>query len=506
MKKQPNQIRTSLTWVFKYKFDTNDYVKKFKTRLCFREDLQTTQQDTYAATLAAKTFRALMIISAAFDLDIWQYDAVNAFINSSIDEKLYSECPKEFIKPEYCWKLKKALYELKQAPILWYRIFTNALKELRLHSVSRINCLYVNRWMMLFFYVDDIVIICAKKNAKRKRIFEKALMKRFELRVLEELNWFLRIRVIRNREERKIWLCQDSYIAKMISKFNLRDAKCSKIPLSKLSRSDASSNHDKPNQQLIYAFQQRVESLNFAAIISRSDISFATVKLTQFLQRSSPDHLTMTDRMISYLNETKHLILKYSGRASKIFLCASDAAFADDEVTRRSSDEYLFQLYGGAIDWRTARQVTVITSSTKAKLLALTRTAREAMWWQRFFEAISFDSMKKLHIRCDNRQIIRILDKEMLKLDIKLKHIDIHRHWLKQEMQTNRISISWLLISKMSTDEFIKILSRQKHEKFIKQLHLADISNHLIKTVSVSAWYMQKLRKYVEWIDRCVEN
>jgi hypothetical protein len=73
-------------------------------------------------------------------------------------------------------------------------------------------------------------------------------------------------------------------------------------------------------------------------------------------------------------------------------------------------------------------------------------------------------------------------------------------------VQAGRISISWLLISKMSADGFIKIFSRQKHEKFIKQLHLADISNHLIKTVSVSAWYMQKLRKYVEWIDRCVEN
>jgi hypothetical protein len=36
--------------------------------------------------------------------------------------------------------------------------------------------------------------------------------------------------------------------------------------------------------------------------------------------------------------------------------------------------------------------------------------------------------MKKLHIRCDNRQILRVLKKEMLKFDIKLKHVDIHKH------------------------------------------------------------------------------
>ncbi len=34
-----NQSRIFLIWVFKYKFDINDYLKKFKTRLCVRNDL-----------------------------------------------------------------------------------------------------------------------------------------------------------------------------------------------------------------------------------------------------------------------------------------------------------------------------------------------------------------------------------------------------------------------------------------------------------------------------------
>ncbi len=67
-----NQSRISLIWVFKYKFNIDDYLKKFKTRLCVRNDLQSIDQNTYAAILAAKTFRALMIISTAFDLKIWQ--------------------------------------------------------------------------------------------------------------------------------------------------------------------------------------------------------------------------------------------------------------------------------------------------------------------------------------------------------------------------------------------------------------------------------------------------
>jgi hypothetical protein len=57
--------------MFKYKFNINDYLKKFKTRLCVKNDFQSIDQNTYAITLIVKTFRALMIISTVFDFEIW---------------------------------------------------------------------------------------------------------------------------------------------------------------------------------------------------------------------------------------------------------------------------------------------------------------------------------------------------------------------------------------------------------------------------------------------------
>jgi hypothetical protein len=70
IKKRSNQIKISLIWVFKYKFDTNEYVKKFKARLCFKNDLQMIHQNIYAITSIVKTFRTLMIIATTFDLNI----------------------------------------------------------------------------------------------------------------------------------------------------------------------------------------------------------------------------------------------------------------------------------------------------------------------------------------------------------------------------------------------------------------------------------------------------
>jgi hypothetical protein len=139
-----NQSRIFLIWMFKYKFDINDYLKKFKTRLCVKNDFQSIDQNMYAITLIVKTFRALMIISTVFNLEIWQYDAINVFINNEIDEELYNECSNEFSRFDYCWKLNKVLYELKQVSILWYQNLITILKNLELQSIWKINCLFVN--------------------------------------------------------------------------------------------------------------------------------------------------------------------------------------------------------------------------------------------------------------------------------------------------------------------------------------------------------------------------
>lgn len=102
------------TWVFTYKTDTDGYLTRFKARLCVRGDLQESiYEDTYAATLAAKVFRALAAVIAAFDLDVWQGDAVNAFANSLIDEIIYTMCPGGFTIKGKCLLLGRALYGLR---------------------------------------------------------------------------------------------------------------------------------------------------------------------------------------------------------------------------------------------------------------------------------------------------------------------------------------------------------------------------------------------------------
>lgn len=54
--------------------------------------------------------------------------------------------------------------------------------------VFDVNCLYANDWLILCFYVDDIVMLSIKSNADKFQKFEKKLLIKFQMRALGELN------------------------------------------------------------------------------------------------------------------------------------------------------------------------------------------------------------------------------------------------------------------------------------------------------------------------------
>jgi len=125
------------------------------------------------------------------------------------------------------------------------------------------------------------------------------------------------------------------------------------------------------------------------------------------------------------------------------------------------------------------KQKMVTTSTMEAELLALTHAAKEIYWWKRLFRSIQLDSGHESAISCNNQQTINLLTKETMKLATKLRHVDIHRHWLRQEVQDKRLKINWLPTAEMPADGLTKALPHQKHDIFIKQLGLVNIEKRL---------------------------
>ncbi|RDL36452.1 uncharacterized protein BP5553_05804 [Venustampulla echinocandica] len=484
--KQNYQVQEPLplTWVFKYKLNTDRFLTKYKARLCARGDLQKLEhwQETYAATLAAQTFRFMMALVAGFGLETRQYDAVNAFINSKLEPPLLCKCPEGYEAPGKLLLLHKALYGLKESPLLWYRELTSTLIQLGLYPVPGVNCLYSSSWLTLFFYVDDIIAIFAPKDAVKMDQFEAKLMAKYHLRLLGEANHFLGIRILRERSTKKLWLVQDSYIQGMSSKFNVNIN--AKAPSTPLPTGELGPYTGQATPQQIFAYQQKVGSINYASVITRADVAKAISRLAEFQLNPGPKHIAAADHLLQYLEGSKGLAIEFNGNATQskeLFSAWSDAAYGDNPTTRYSSNGFCFKLFGGVIHYKATKQKTVTTSSTEAELLAISLAAKELIWWNRLFKAIQFDLQddQSQTLYCDNQQTIRFLTVDIPRLETKLKHIDIHQCWLRQEVLSGSIKVEWVPTAKMVADGFTKSLPAQKHAEFVRQLNMVDISNKL---------------------------
>ena len=140
--KRAGQQILDYMWVYTYKPDKHYRLLKCKARLVVRGDQQRniTSQDTYAATLASRSFRMLATIAAKHDLELKQYDVTNAFVHATIDREVYMRMPSGYQTPGTILSVQKALYGLRISPLLWQKEFTSTLIELGFTPVPHEQC------------------------------------------------------------------------------------------------------------------------------------------------------------------------------------------------------------------------------------------------------------------------------------------------------------------------------------------------------------------------------
>jgi hypothetical protein len=477
-----------LKWVFTYKTDDAGYLIRHKARICVRGDLQHHVNDEiYAATGAYRSFRILMALVCAFDLECHQIDFKNAFINADMDDEIYTACPPGYNKPGKVWKLLKALYGLRKSPRLWFDELVSFLMGLGFHHCPDEPCILINNdtGLILFLYVDDLLVIARRDCMNHIAQFKTAVNDKYGIKDLGEAISFLNIRILRDRKAKKLWICQDGYIEKICSKFGIDETLRSAVtPL-------ATSYRPQPFEgqatiQQIAEMQEKVGSILYAAVVSRPDVSFAASQLSQFCTNPSPDHLRCANRVLSYLQTTKYYAIEFLGSAGQsaevetgdeeVLQLSSDASFADDPETRKSTQGYLMKLFKGPIMWQSSKQKTVTTSTTEAELLSLSHTAKETIGLYRLFAQIEFDPEQQPRILCDNQQTVGLVQKERPQVTSKLKHVDIHNLWLRQVHRDGEIAVQWVSTKDMPSDGFTKPLSAERHAHFVSQLGLVDIS------------------------------
>ncbi|GKB63622.1 copia protein [Tanacetum coccineum] len=171
-------------------------------------------------------------------------DVKSVFLNGFINEEVYGAQPPGFIdfeKPNYVYKLKKALYGLKKAPKAWYdRLKAFLLKHGYFMGMVD-NTLFTKKFkshlIIVQIYDDDIIFGFTCQNLCDD--FAKIMHDEFEMSMMGELNFFLGLQI--KQMEDGICFNQSKYIKEMIKKFGLEDSKPTKTPMSteiKLTKDD----------------------------------------------------------------------------------------------------------------------------------------------------------------------------------------------------------------------------------------------------------------------------
>ena len=125
-----DQKPLSCGWVHKVKYNADGTMNKFKSRLVARGNEQEEGTDfieTFSPVVRTATIRTILHVAVTKKWKIKQLDVQNVFLHGDLKETIYMKQPPGFedpSKPDYVYKIKKAIYGLKQAPRAWFDKFS----------------------------------------------------------------------------------------------------------------------------------------------------------------------------------------------------------------------------------------------------------------------------------------------------------------------------------------------------------------------------------------------
>jgi hypothetical protein len=126
------------------------------------------------------------------------------------------------------YRLKKSLYDLKQAPRQWYLKFDRFMTEQGCGRCHYDHCVYFKRlengsYIILLLYVNDILV--AWSNMQDINVLKMKLANSFAMKDLGAAKKILGMRIIRDEENCKLALSQGEYIEKALERFRMHNAK-----------------------------------------------------------------------------------------------------------------------------------------------------------------------------------------------------------------------------------------------------------------------------------------
>ncbi|KAG7572491.1 Ribonuclease H-like superfamily [Arabidopsis suecica] len=446
-------------WVFTIKYKSNGDIERYKARLVARGFTQTygeDYRDTFAPVAKLHTVRVVLSLATNLEWELWQMDVKNAFLQGELEEEVYMKPPpglEDHNAPGKVFKLKKAIYGLKQSPRAWYHKLSTTLLDRGFKKSEADNTLFTlpskEGIVVILVYVDDIIISGNDKvGIQETKAFLKSV---FDIKDLGELKYFLGIEVCRSKEG--LFLSQRKYTLDLLSQVGKLGAKPAKTPLEDDYKANRKGELDNKPFEDVTQYRRLVGKLIYLTI-TRPDICFAVNVVSQHMQAPTLHHWNMVTRILKYLKGAPGQGIWMGCNKNTELVGYCDADYAGDTKDRRSTTGYCTFIGGNLVTWRSKKQKVVSLSSAEAEYRAMRKLTTELMWLKALLKDFGIDTPKPITMHCDNQAAIHIASNSVF--HERTKHIEVDCHKVREQVQLGVILPCYTESEEQLADIFTK--------------------------------------------------
>ena len=347
------------------------------------------EDNLFASTPSLVTMRLLLCMALARNWGITLGDVSTAFLHAAMLAEVFVWPPKEFYPNGDClWKLKKAMYGLRQAPKLWQEHFaevmTAKLGFRRCKSDPNLYC-HESGGLYVLAYVDDLLVVGTEQMRKEfmSKLSEEVLLKETGKLVPGTEHTFLGRRLRHNGDSIDVCMSQ-TYVDTILDLYGMKNAKPVATTGSVTIAKTVADTPLSPEEHSVY--RTAVGKLLWLALI-RGDIAYATKELSRDVTAPTMQSVAKLKHLLRYLNGTKMCVLRLrpsyqlsDGNCSLDVNVYVDSDWAGCSKTRKSTSGSTVNVLGCNMISTARTQGTLALSSGEAELYAIGQGVSEALF------------------------------------------------------------------------------------------------------------------------------
>ncbi|CAI7784758.1 unnamed protein product [Closterium sp. NIES-54] len=417
-------------WIFRVKRPPGS-PPAFKARYVARGFSQREGVDffqTFYPTPKMTTLRVLLLVAAQRDYELHSLNISTAFLQ---------------------------VYGLRQAPHEWHDTLRTTLAALGFDPSTADPSLFLRTDTTLppfyvLVYVDDLVFVAADTEALA--LVKAELQERHTCTDMGELRSYLGLQITQDRARRTITLTQSHMVHQVLQRFGFQFSLPQPTPLS-TDHSLSAPPLDK-SVEPSGPYPELVGCLMYLMTCTRPDLGYPLSLLAR------------------YVAPGRHR------KGSVVLAGHSDASWADDQATQRSSQGYTFSLGSGFVLWRSTHSSYVLGSNCEAEMYAGAMAAQELRWLTYLLTDLGEQPRSPPVMYVDNKSMLALCHEQ--RLEHRTKHIALHYFLAHELQQRRRLRLSYVASRANTSDVFTKALGSGDHQRFCTALGLVLNLPHLL--------------------------